>query len=62
MKTFNVLVARTTYSMKNYVVQADSADEAGEIAEDMAADEDWTGCNHSVEYESEVVDENEEEK
>jgi hypothetical protein len=60
MKTFNVLVARTTYVVKHYLVQADSADDAGAIAEGMAADEDWTGCNHSVEYESEVVDENEE--
>lgn len=54
LKKYTVSVTRTSWASSTYEVEAFSEQEACQIAEEVAANEDWSGRNHSAEYESEA--------
>ena len=51
MSKFEVWVTRTNTAESIYRVEARSLEEAEVKAEQAAADDDWTGRSHCVEYE-----------
>jgi len=59
MAVFNVVVTRTNVAESTYRVEADTLEGAELKVEAIAADDDWTGRSHCVEYEAIAYEETE---